>query len=99
MSKTYYSDYVKHALRFYTRNLDAKSFRTDIDKDNWYSCHNVVKTYSDMEQTIIFSVYSGYDTIGDEVYNASKEYNIRQNIIWDLMKDIEHKIAKKRKLI
>ena len=100
MSRTYYSDYVRHALRFYTRNLVQKPhFKTDIDKDNWLSCDRVVKTYSNENVAIITDVYSGYDTLPDEVYNASKKYNIDQNIIWDLMKEVERKIAKKRGLI
>lgn len=100
MSRPFYSDYVKHALRFYSRNCDGQpSFKSDADKNNWYACHNVLKNYEETDKAILLAVYSGYDTLPDEVYNAAKKYNINQNVIWDAMKDVERKIAKRRGLI
>lgn len=99
MSRTYYTDYVRHALRFYTRNSIKPRFKSDVDKANWVSCQSAFKKYSDKNVEILMSVYSGYDTLGDEVYNASKKYSIDQNKIWDMMKDIERKIAHRRGLI
>jgi hypothetical protein len=97
--RPFYSDYVRHALRFYTRNLQITRFKTEADHDNWYSCHNVLKDYSDRDRNIIVSVYSGYDTLADNVYETSKEFGINQNVIWDIMKDFERKVAQERKLI
>lgn len=100
MSKTFYTDYVRHSLRFYTRNIDKPTkFKSDSDKANWLSCHGAIRNYSPKEQNILVSVYSGYDTLADEVYNASKQYKIDQNIIWDMMKDVEHRVARNRGLI
>lgn len=100
MSRTYYTEYVRHALRFYTRNcVSQPKFNTEVDKNNWLSCYSVFKKCSDKDVEILTSVYSGYDTLPDEVYNASKKYHIEQNYIWDLMKDVERKIAHRRGLI
>lgn len=100
MSKTYYTDYVRHALRFYSRNCTVRpKFKSDSDKNNWLACHSIFKTVADRERDMLLSVYSGYDTLPDEVYNCSKKCNIDQNIIWDLMKITERKIAKKRGLL
>lgn len=100
MSRTYYTDYVRHALRFYTRNCKSQpKFKSEADKSNWLSCQSVLGKYSDIEIDILISVYSGYDTLPDEVFNTSKKYHIHQNVIWDMMKDCEHKIAKRRGLI
>ena len=100
MSKTYYTDYVRHALRFYSRNCtEQHKFKSDADRNNWLSCHSVMKSYPDKERDILLSVYSGHDTLPDEVYNSSKKYNVDQNIIWDLMKATERRIAKKRGLL
>lgn len=100
MSKTYYSDYVKHALRFYTRYYHPPVlFKTEADRANWLACDDVFKTYADSDVKMLFEVYSGRDTLADEVYNAAKKRNINQNIIWDLMKAVEYKIAAKRNLI
>lgn len=102
MSRPYYSEYVRHVLRFYTRserNPDTMHYRSDVDKRNWLACHSVFKTYSDKDVDVFVSVYSGYDTLPDEVYNASKKAGINQNIIWDMMKDLERKVARKCKLL
>lgn len=103
MSKSYkpfYTEYVRHALRFYTRHcISQPVFKSEADKLNWWSCYSVFKKRSNQEVAILLRVYSGYDTLSDEVYNASKEYKIDQNIIWDLMKDVERAIARKRGLI
>jgi hypothetical protein len=100
MSRTFYTDYVRHALRFYSRNCDTQPlFKTQADKENWLSCHNILKSLTPKDKGLLISVYSGHDTLADEVYNTSKKFNVDQNIIWDLMKDIERKIARKRGLM
>ena len=100
MYRPFYSEYVKHALRFYSRNTDKPTkFRSDADKANWLSCRGAMKHYSQVQQDMLISVYSGYDTLPDEVYNTSKRYQIDQGIIWDLMKEVERKVALIRGLI
>lgn len=99
MSRPYYSEYVKHALRFYSRNQDKPIFKSEADKNNWMSCDSVLKGYPLDAREILLTVYSGYDTLPDEVYNASKKWKIDQNWIWDMMKELERKIAKRRGLL
>lgn len=100
MSRPFYSEYVKHALRFYTRNCIAQPrFKSDVDKNNWLACESVIKNYSEKDREILISIYSGFDTLPDEVYNASTKHSVEQNYIWDMMKEFERKIAKKRGLI
>lgn len=100
MSRTYYTDYVRHALRFYSRNHKARpDFRNDADKQNWLSCDSVLsRLHGDTAQMLI-EVYAGHDTLADEVYGASKRWDMEQNRIWDYMKDIEQKIARRRGLL
>ena len=100
MSRPYYSEYVKHALRFYSRNCTERPvFKSDADKSNWLACDSVFKGYPLDTQKLLLTVYSGYDTLPDEVYNASKKWCIDQNWIWDMMKEVERKIAKRRGLL
>lgn len=99
MNRPYYSEFVRHCLRFYSRNLKLTQFKSDIDKQNWMACSEVVKTYCDRDRDIIVMVYGEYDTLADNVYNVSKKLGINQYIIWDMMKDLERKIALKRGLI
>lgn len=100
MSRTFYSDYTKHALRFYARYSERpERFNTQADEANWTACDEILKKHSKLQFDILCDVYRGRDTLSDEVYNASKKYNIDQNIIWDLMKAVEHAVARKRNLI
>lgn len=99
MTRHYYSEYIRHCLRFYTRNLAQPHFKSKADENNWYACASVLKGYSDKDRDMIIAVYSAYDTIPDNVYETAKKYNIDQMIIWDLMKETERKIAKRRGLM
>ena len=100
MSKPFYSDYVRHMLRFYSRNTNPlQSFKSDVDKENWIACNKAIRSYSDRDKNILICVYGGYDTLPDNVYEMANKHSINQNIIWDMMKDFEHRVAKQRKLI
>ena len=94
--KPYYTDYVRHAMRFYSRHLDRTQFKNNVDKSNWMACHNVIKAYTDRDKNILTYVYGSFDTLGDNVYAMSNKYQIHQNIIWDTMRDFERKVAIER---
>lgn len=99
MTRPYYSDYVRHALRFYSRNQSASHFRSEPDKNNWLACHKALSDYTDRDKDILMSVYRGYDTLADNVYEVAKTHEIDQGVVWDMMRDFEHKVAKKRGLL
>jgi hypothetical protein len=99
MNRPFYSEYVRHALRFYTRNLQQPHFKSEADKNNWFACANTLKGYSDTERNILIEVYSGFDTLSDNVYETAKRHGVNQAIIWDMMKVVERKIAKRRGLM
>lgn len=100
MNRPFYSEYVRHCLRFYTRNLcPPRFFKSEADKTNWFACASVLKGYSDKDRDILVAVYGGYDTLPDNVYETAKKHNIDQNMIWDMMKDVERKIARRRGLM
>lgn len=99
MNRPFYSDYVRHALRFYSRNLLRTSFKSEVDRTNWMACSSVIREYSDRDRDILVMVYGGFDTLSDNVYETAKKYGINQNIIWDMMKDVEREISRKRGLI
>ena len=98
MDKPCYSDYVKRALCFYSRYPHKTNFKTDVDRANWYACHIVLKKCSNMDRDIITYVYGAFDTVADNVYAMANKYQIHQNIIWNLMKDIEREVAIERGL-
>lgn len=98
MIKPCYSDYVRHAMRFYTRYLNREHFKNKVDRSNWFACHNAIKSYSNRDRDILVYVYGSFDSISDNVYKMSGKYHIHQNIIWDMMKEFELKVAIERGL-
>lgn len=99
MNRPFYSDYVRHAMRFYARNLEISHFKSDVDKMNWTSCCEIIQTYSNKDRDILIKVYGGFDTLADNVYLVAETNDIDQHYIWDMMKEFERKIAERRKLI
>lgn len=99
MSRPYYSDYIRHAMRFYSRNLKPSAFKSEVDKKNWFACHQSITKLPKRDVNILVSVYGGFDTLPDEVYNVATTYHIDQSEIWDMMKEFERKVAKRRGLI
>lgn len=97
MNKPCYSDYVRHALRYYTRYVNPR-FKTEVDRANWDACHNVLAEYTERDKAILVYVYGAFDTVADNVYTMAKKHKIHQNIIWDMMKDLEREIAIERGL-
>lgn len=98
MIKQCYTDFVRHALRFYARYLTKTSFKNKVEESNWFACHNVIKSYSERDKDILIYVYGEFDTTSDNVYQMSQKYRIHQNIIWDMMKEFERKVAIERGL-
>lgn len=98
MNKPCYTDYVRHALRFYARYHKKPIFKTSTDKVNWWSCHNAIRPYSERDKDILIYVYGAFDTIADNVYAMANKYHIHQNIIWDMMKEFEREVAIERGL-
>lgn len=99
MNKPFYSDYVRHMMRFYSRTHNKVVFKSEADRQNWIACDQAIHNYSDRDKDILISVYGGYDTLPDNVYKMATKYHINQNIIWDKMKEFERTVARIRNLI
>ena len=98
MYKQCYTDYVRRCLRFYSRNLIEPCFKTEVDSNNWYACHNVLQTYPKRDRDILVYVYGEFDTTGDNVYAIANKYQIHQNVIWAMMRECERQVAVERGL-
>ena len=99
MNRPFYSEYVRHCMRFYARNAEKPRFNTEVDKNNWYACHRALDNYSEQDRTILTHVYGMRDTIADNVFWVAKTYDLDQRVIWDMIKEFERIVAKKRGLI
>ena len=96
--RTFYSEYVRHCMRFYARHTNPK-FRSDVDKKNWFACDSALKGFTNEEQEMLLTIYRERDTIPDNIYNLSVSLEIKQDILWNLMNELERKIAKRRGLV
>ena len=97
MSRTFYSEYVNHCLRFYARH--EPSFYSDADKKNWLACESALKDFSDNDREMLLTIYRGGDTIPNNVYQLAKSKGIKQDSIWKLIGELERKVAKRRGLL
>lgn len=93
-----YTPYVRDAMRFYSRCLHIKEFRTEADRLNWQACHRAIQEYSPVNKDILVCVYGERDTLGDNVYNVSRRYGVHQNVVWGMMRKFERKVAVERGL-
>lgn len=97
-NKPFYTDYVKHMMRFYSRSLDIEEFKSNADVTNWQICNATIIHYSQYK-SLLLDIYSGYGTHDEEVSKASIKYNVDKKFIWDLMKRFEKDLAHNRGLI
>ena len=102
--KPYYSEFVRHCLRYYIKTLDEGKgghpvFKSDADKANWSACYHVLKDYSEADMDVIAYLYRPGDTIPDKIYLLSNTKRIPQDTFWSLVNNLERRIAKKRGLI
>lgn len=98
MSRVFYSEYVRHCLRFYARYGNPR-FCTEADKRNWMACEEAFDTFSESDRKILFHIYYGSDTVPDNIYQLSKSKGIPQDTIWKLVNELERKVAKRRGLL
>ena len=62
MSRTFYSEYVNHCLRFYARH-DRPKFHSEADKHNWAACDSALKSFSDNDRAMLLYIYREGDTV------------------------------------
>ena len=100
--RRHYSEYVRHCLRFYIATLEvgtAPKFKTAAEKANWTSCHEVVPNLEPRELEFVKELYSQGDTIPDKIYSLARDRKMPQAYFWNLLDDLEYKIAQKRGMI
>lgn len=97
--KNYYSDYIRHCLRFYVRHPLPATFRSDVDRQNWMACHLCIQSLNKDQQETIREIYGTGDTIADNIYHRSQNTGTQQDSIWKLVHDIERQIAQRRGLV
>lgn len=98
MSKSFYSNYVTHMLRYYARHGKNYS-NNEISKQNWCACDSVLKTLPAQDRSILMEIYWEKDSLANNIYQVSRQNGLPQNNVWTLVRSVEAKIAKVRGLI
>lgn len=98
MNKSYYTDYARHCLRFYTRYKNPK-FKRKSDENNWNAADKVYQKLSDEDKNTVDFVYGQKDTIADNVFALANERGCEQNAIWNAIAQIEEKVGYERGLL
>lgn len=99
-----YTEYAKHAMRYYVSTIiNAPSqqprFKTESDKKNWLACQFALNTFAIEDRDLIVQMYLTKDNMPENIYDLSKKANVRQDRLWGLVNDFERVFAKKRGLI
>ena len=100
--KRHYSNFVRHCLRKYVETLEigtAPKFDTEVERENWLCCHNVVSALSAGNQKLVQTLYGPGDTLPDKIYHIAQARKMSQAPLWKLVDDVEYKIAKQRGMI
>lgn len=100
MSKSYYSDYAKHCLRFYVRHPNPR-FHSMCDRRDWESAEGALHALSAEDRDFLMEVYRAK---GGKFEDRAKEIAERmdyrpKNRIWKTISRIERDVAKRRGLI
>ena len=73
--------------------------KTEADKKNWNACHTALNTYSDEEREVFVALYSDTAPLPEAIAKIAKEHRMEQNRVWNMVNDLEKKVAKRRGLI
>ncbi|GHV47022.1 hypothetical protein FACS189499_03670 [Clostridia bacterium] len=97
--RTYYSEFVKHCMTFYTQ-YPYPCFRSDADKKNWFACDNALKNVKAETRDIILDVYlERRENFSESVSHVAKLEKMNVNSLWKIVEDFERIVAKKRGLL
>ena len=107
---TFYTSYVNHILRFYTRIPEGAEprFRTDADRLNYEAAHKVFCTLKDDERTALRAVFGAQpdreagharQLTDDIIAGAVRKSGLSAGAIYALASRTTAKIARERGLV
>lgn len=103
MSKSFYTDYSKHMIRFYLSTTlesnDPPEFRSEADEKNWRSVKEIFDQLSEEQVFVLREMYFEFKEVGQRAFETSKTTGMKQKKIFDLMRNVERKVAQQRGLL
>lgn len=99
MSKTYYSEYSRHCLRFYVRHANPV-FTCDSDRKDWAAAEKAVNALRSGDREFAEAVYRSYGgEFIQRVTDIARKMNVPQKKAWKIIGDVEKDVARRRGLI
>lgn len=99
--KKYYSEYIRHCLRFYVMTLESvhkPSFVRESDKENWMACHSIMSHLPPEQVEKVKYLYRPGSALTDNIYMLSANEKDRRSL-WEMIENLEKSIAKRRGLL
>lgn len=98
MAQKFYSGYVGHCLRCYSRH-PAHTAENEADKHNREACDFALKSFSDSDREMLLAIYRDDGTVAENVLSAAQMYGVKPNRIWKLIGELEREVAINRGLL
>ena len=92
MSKTYYSDCSNYYFRYYIKN-PFPNFENEVMRLKWEACERVYKSFTKFEKEIISYIYLENGSIIENAKSVSIIKGIPMNLIWQLLNNLESRVA------
>lgn len=96
--KTYFTDYVNHALRFYVRYPNP-NFSTEVDKKNWLACDKAFAKFDIDDKDMFLTVYEDDEFSNEKMRKVAEKYKLSTATVWKKVTELENIVAKERGLL
>lgn len=95
-NNAFYTDYVGHMLRCYTKHEYDDLRASGASRENWVACDWVIRKLNHIERGVIFSLF-GVDAVGKP--ELAERLGVKESLIDRLLYYVLKEIAKKRGLL
>lgn len=96
--KTFYSDYVGHCMRFYSRYQNP-NFKNTVELSNWQACEAALRNFRRDEVEILTDIYKSRNPITESISRISEMKGIKVDNVWEMLTRLEYDVAYLRGLI
>lgn len=101
-ARTFYTEYVLHAARFYARNLHLRGkmdFKSGADMLNWNACIKTLTLFDKCDQEILLEVFRSREPLAESVSAAAVKRGLYDARVWGLLATFARSFAESRGLI
>ena len=93
----YYSSVVGKWMRFYFRYPDTTKFDKQKAKNNWLFCKRLIDDLPAHRKDFYKRVYTS-KSVGKVIDEYSFENDIKTNILWQWITELEYEFAKRKEI-